>query len=388
MVGQQPEDGHGEVASLATAGLDSAGQAASPASHGETVQLRDLYRAYGQVVAVDHISLDVAPGEFLTLLGPSGSGKTTTLMMIAGFVSPDGGQILVGGRPMEAVPPHKRELGMVFQHYSLFPHMTVGQNIAFPLELRGVSRKEIRARVAAVLELVRLPGLGGRSPHQLSGGQQQRVALARALVYSPPVLLLDEPLGALDKQLREELQLEIKGIQRRLGITMIYVTHDQAEALTMSDRIAVMHGGRIEQLGTGDELYERPRTAFVAGFLGQSNFLYGHLVEPGVAECRVEIANGFRLAAGGCVFNPGEQVVVAIRPEKLRLADRGLAGAIEATIYIGDVSRYRVRVPELGTSLLVQRQNGTGPVRLRGGDQVHVTWDLAGALVLPADIPG
>src|SRR5688572_11305539 len=240
---------------------------------GASVDLVNLRKLYGGVVALDTLTLSVKQGEFVTLLGPSGSGKTTTLMMIAGFEDPSAGDILVNGEPVVSRPPHRRNIGVVFQSYALFPHMTVAGNVGYPLRMRHVRRDDVRRRVAAALDLVQLGALGDRYPAQLSGGQQQRVALARALVFEPPLLLMDEPLGALDKKLREDLQLEIKRIHRDVGVTVIYVTHDQSEALTMSDRIAIMRAGRLEQYGAADELYERPATRFVAEFVGEATLL-------------------------------------------------------------------------------------------------------------------
>ena len=374
----------------------AASVAAPGASLGAPLTLDRITKRYGNLAAVREISLDVAGGEFLTLLGPSGSGKTTTLMIVAGFVDADGGEVLVGGRPVSAVPPHKRGLGVVFQHYALFPHMTVGGNVAFPLELRGVRGAEARRKVSDVLDLVRLSGLDGRYPRQLSGGQQQRVALARALVFGPPVLLMDEPLGALDRQLRAEMQLEIKAIQRRLGITVVYVTHDQGEALTMSDRIAVMRDGRIEQAGSPADLYERPATPFVAAFLGECNFLDGRVVDADGRRTIVEIAHGFRLDAGTSAAPPGAQVVAAIRPEKLWFVDHeatkagstsAVEGTIEEIVYVGDLTRYQVRVAALDARLHVERQNRGGVNALARGDRIRLTWDPADVRVLPPEPP-
>src|SRR5580698_4772396 len=249
------------------------GSTAMVAGKGAAVVLSGLEKRYDNVGAVRGVSLDIRSGEFLTLLGPSGSGKTTTLMMIAGFEVPSAGDIAIDGRSVVALPPHKRNIGMVFQNYALFPHLTVAENIGFPLKQRGVDRATRARKVAESLELVRLPGYQARTPRQLSGGQQQRVALARAIVFRPRLLLMDEPLGALDKQLRESLQLEMRRLHADLGITFIYVTHDQEEALTMSDRIAVMNEGRIAQVGTPEDLYDRPCDQFVASFIGESNFL-------------------------------------------------------------------------------------------------------------------
>jgi spermidine/putrescine ABC transporter ATP-binding subunit len=378
-----------------TAVLAASG-AAPGAPPGAPLSLDRITKLYGNVAAVREVSLDVAGGEFLTLLGPSGSGKTTTLMIVAGFVDADGGEVLVGGRPVSAVPPHKRGLGVVFQHYALFPHMTVGQNVAFPLELRGVRGAEARPKVSDVLDLVRLSGLDGRYPRQLSGGQQQRVALARALVFGPPVLLMDEPLGALDRQLRAEMQLEIKAIQRRLGITVVYVTHDQGEALTMSDRIAVMRNGRIEQAGSPADLYERPTTPFVAAFLGECNFFDGRVVDADGRRTIVEIARGFRLDAGTSAVSPGAQVVAAIRPEKLWFVDHeatkagsisAVDGTIEEVVYVGDLTRYQVRVAALDALLHVERQNRGGVSALARGDHIRLAWDPADVRVLRPEPP-
>jgi len=343
---------------------------------GARLQLIELTKVYGDVVAADRVTLDIAPGEFITLLGPSGSGKTTTLMMVAGFVIPTSGQILVNGEDIAFRPPHKRNIGMVFQNYALFPHMTVAENIAFPLKMRKWPRDRIEQAVREALQLVRLPGFEQRYPRQLSGGQQQRVALARALVFRPPVLLMDEPLGALDKKLREEMQLEIKHIQESLNITTIYVTHDQEEALTMSDRIAVMRDGRIEQIGTPRELYERPASEFVASFIGESNFLMGRL-ERRDGHAYLVTEDGWRVAIPDAEDLPaGEQVTVALRPERIVLGERRGENHAEATIeeiiYVGEATKFRVRL--LGDRLLTVKQpsrletmrwqRGTGPPQL------------------------
>jgi len=248
------------------------------------VTLEQVHKRFGTVVAADAVTLAIEEGEFFALLGPSGSGKTTVLRLIAGFLQPDAGRITIAGQPVEAVPAYQREIGMVFQNYALFPHMTVYGNLAFGLQVRGAPRSEIRRRVQEMLELVRLPGLENRRPHELSGGQQQRVALARALITRPKVVLLDEPLAALDKRLREEMQVELKEIQREVGTTAIFVTHDQEEALTLADRIAIMNHGRVEQVGTPAQVYERPRTAFVAGFLGDANFFAGRVTAVGAGQ--------------------------------------------------------------------------------------------------------
>ena len=262
--------------------------------------LRGLHKAFGDAVAVDGVELEVRRGEFLTLLGPSGSGKTTTLRMVAGFTTPSGGSIEIDGRDMTRVPPHRRDVGMVFQNYALFPHMTAAQNIAFPLQMRRQPRQEIDKRVASALGLVKLDKFGDRYPRQLSGGQQQRIALARAVVFEPRLLLMDEPLGALDRKLREALQLEILHVSRQLEATVLYVTHDQEEALVMSDRIAIFSAGRIEQLGSGEDLYERPASLFVADFIGESNILRGRYDADGdggwLTRGEIALARG----SGGC----------------------------------------------------------------------------------------
>jgi spermidine/putrescine ABC transporter ATP-binding subunit len=352
---------------------------------GARLQLIELTKVYGDVVAADRVTLDIAPGEFITLLGPSGSGKTTTLMMVAGFVIPTSGQILVNGEDIAFRPPHKRNIGMVFQNYALFPHMTVAENIAFPLKMRKWPRDRIEQAVREALQLVRLPGFEQRYPRQLSGGQQQRVALARALVFRPPVLLMDEPLGALDKKLREEMQLEIKHIQQSLNITTIYVTHDQEEALTMSDRIAVMRDGRIEQIGTPRELYERPASEFVASFIGESNFLTGRL-ERRDGQAYLVTEDGWRVAIPDAEDLPaGEQVTVALRPERIVLGERRGENHAEATIeeiiYVGEATKFRVRL--LGDRLLTVKQpSRLETMRWQRGERVLLSWRAEDAVLL------
>jgi spermidine/putrescine ABC transporter ATP-binding subunit len=351
---------------------------ASPPLTGLPLRLDRLSKRFGDFIAVDQIVLDIAGGEFLTLLGPSGSGKTTTLMMIAGFTEPSGGAIWLGDRPIDALPSYRRGFGMVFQNYALFPHMTAEENIGFPLKMRGIGGGDRARRVASALEMVRLPGFGDRYPNQLSGGQQQRVALARALVYNPPVLLMDEPLGALDKKLREEMQLEIKRIQEELGITAIYVTHDQEEALVMSDRIAVMNGGRIEQIDTPDRLYERPATRFVADFIGESNII--PLPSPAEANGRVHTAVGpLMVRWNDPAEAAGTATELVVRPEKIRFVsdeahlDNVLAGTVIDVVYAGDATKYRIRVA--GEILLVlKRQNRTGQTHYVAGDGVEIGW--------------
>lgn len=352
---------------------------------GARLELIGLTKVYGDVVAADHVTLDIAPGEFITLLGPSGSGKTTTLMMVAGFVLPTSGQILLNGEDIAFRPPHKRNIGMVFQNYALFPHMTVAENIAFPLKMRKWSREQIRQAVREVLQLVRLPGFEERYPRQLSGGQQQRVALARALVFRPPVLLMDEPLGALDKKLREEMQLEIKHIQESTNITTIYVTHDQEEALTMSDRIAVMNAGRIEQVGSPRELYEQPVSQFVADFIGESNFLSGR-VELGDGYLYLVTEEGWRVVIPNADnLRPGEQVSVALRPERIVIGDGSgdnvVEGSIEEIIYVGEATKFRVRL-EHDRWLTVKQPSRLETMRWRRGDRVRLSWSAADAVIV------
>ena len=319
------------------------GSAAQAGDATPAVRLEGVAKRYGEVVAVDGVDLDVRDGEFFSMLGPSGSGKTTTLRMIAGFEMPTAGRVLLHGRDVTDVPPFDRDVNTVFQDYALFPHLSVGDNVAYGLMVRKVPKAERTARVADALRMVRLEGYDKRKPAQLSGGQRQRVALARALVNRPRLLLLDEPLGALDLKLREEMQIELKSIQQQVGITFIYVTHDQEEALTMSDRLAVFNAGRIEQLGSPAEVYERPKTRFVAGFVGTSNLLTGDVARTVL----------------------GRSGTFTIRPEKIHLHDRdhaveadetGATGVVHDVVYIGPDTRYVVAL-DAGTQLVVTQQN-------------------------------
>ena len=339
------------------------------------------------------VSVTIDRGSFFTLLGPSGSGKTTTLMMVAGFTYPTQGEIFVDGKSVAGLPPQKRELGMVFQSYAVFPHLSVFDNIAFPLQVRGVRRAAIRQRVDEMLELVRLAGYDQRLPRQLSGGEQQRVALARALVFRPRVLLMDEPLGALDKKLRAHMQLELKHIQQQLHVTVIYVTHDQEEALTMSDRVAVMQQGRIEQIGTPAELYEAPATRFVADFLGESNFVDGVLVGAATAgRWLVRTAGGLEFRGVGAVpLESGQPVTAAIRPEKLVPVDDALGGAgptnackgtVEEIVYVGDATRYRVALGADGT-LTVKVPNRLGLRQHSQGKPLALAWSPDETRIFP-----
>ena len=339
------------------------------------VRLEGLRKTFGDVVAVANVDLDVYEGEFFSLLGPSGSGKTTTLRMIAGFELPSAGRILLSGRDVSRLPPYERDVNTVFQDYALFPHMNVEDNVAYGLMVRHVPRAERRTRVGEALRMVRLEGFGRRRPAQLSGGQRQRVALARALVNHPRVLLLDEPLGALDLKLRQEMQIELKGIQQRVSITFIYVTHDQGEALTMSDRLAVFNHGLIEQVGTPADVYEHPRTAFVAGFVGTSNLLAGQ-------------------AAQAILGSPGPYT---IRPEKIRLGrpddpvgpDEATAlGRVDEVVYLGSDTRYVVGL-EAGATLVVTQQNlatsSMEALALRG-TAVRLTWKRQHSFAVEGDV--
>jgi len=316
------------------------------------VSLVGVSKSYGRTVAVNRLSLEAGEGEFVTLLGPSGSGKTTTLMLVAGFEQPTSGEILMRGEAVVGRPPEKRDIGMVFQSYALFPHMTVFDNLAFPLKTRRVAGPAIAKQVEEALAAVRMPGLGGRYPRQLSGGQQQRIALARALVYRPSLLLMDEPLGALDKKLREEMQGEIKTLQRELGITTLYVTHDQQEALALSDRIAIMNGGDVIQVDSPLALYERPATEFVAGFLGDVNLVEGVAIETGGNLARIQLVDGPEVVTlDESSLSPGKRVRLTIRPERLEIwttAPAGLnawPGRIREAVFNGELVRYGVEVP-------------------------------------------
>jgi mannopine transport system ATP-binding protein len=334
---------------------------------GAPVFIDRMGKAYGSQTAVGEVTLDIPAGEFLSILGPSGSGKTTLLTMIAGFESPSAGRIIVGGRDVTAVSPDRRNIGMVFQRYALFPHLTVAENIAFPLKMRGI-RKNLRAeRVGRALDLVQLPDYARRYPHELSGGQQQRVAVARAIVFEPPVLLMDEPLGALDKKLRESMQIEIKQLQQRLGATVIYVTHDQEEALTMSDRIAVMAKGKLAQLGTPTALYRNPQSAFVADFIGKMNFLTGVFLGETAGSQSIRLGDNVVIDTPGAVpgfegsAKIGDRVRLALRPERLTLAARGaggtnaLPGRIETSVFAGSFNLHLVRA-DFGSGEIIQVQ--------------------------------
>jgi spermidine/putrescine transport system ATP-binding protein len=352
-----------------------------------------ISKRYGSARGVEDVDLQVRHGEFYSLLGPSGCGKTTTLRLIAGFEQPDQGRVLIGGRDVASLPPYRRDVNTVFQHYALFPHMTVEENVAFGLEEKKVAADELKRRTREALEMVQLGALGERKPRQLSGGQQQRVALARALVNRPTVLLLDEPLGALDLKLRKEMQVELKVLQQQVGITFIYVTHDQEEALTMSDRIAVMADGRIQQEGSPREIYDHPGTRFVAEFIGMSNFFVGEVVAQEKDRMLVQTTDSLKVwCSSAGASSPGTLVTVAVRPEKIEISAARPASAVNvwsgrvvAGTFLGEQTEYRVRTDE-GRDVVIRRQN----LGLNGLNQhvalgalVYLSWAPDVSLVLP-----
>ena len=343
------------------------------------IRVRKTYD--GETLVVRDFDLDVARGEFLTLLGPSGSGKTTCLMMLAGFEAVTHGEIVLDGRPINNVPPYKREIGVVFQNYALFPHMTVSENLAFPLEVRKAPRAEIEGRTSKALEMVQLAGFERRRPAQLSGGQQQRVAVARALVFEPKLVVMDEPLGALDKQLREQMQYEIKHLHERLGVTVVYVTHDQSEALTMSNRIAVMHHGSIQQVATPQDLYERPENAFVAQFIGESNRIQGTVREVNGQMCVVAVEGGEVRALAVKIAGVGSASTLSLRPERVLIdpsperCPNIFEARVEELIYHGDHTRARVRACGCD-DFVIKVPNSAGRVHLEVGASVRVGWRI------------
>jgi len=335
----------------------------------------------GETLVVKDLNLSIGKGEFLTMLGPSGSGKTTCLMMLAGFETATHGDIKLDGKPINNIAPHKRGIGMVFQNYALFPHMTVAENLSFPLEVRKMGKSEREAKVKRALDMVQMGSFGGRRPAQLSGGQQQRIALARALVFEPELVLMDEPLGALDKQLREHMQFEIKRIADDLGITVVYVTHDQTEALTMSDRVAVFDDGRIQQLAPPDELYEAPQNSFVAQFIGENNTLEGVVERIDGDRCIVKLDDGSRIDAMPVnVTEAGQRTKVSIRPERVeynkdRLSPDAhtLKAEVLEFIYMGDIFRTRLRVAG-SDQFIVKTRNAPDQVRLKPGQTIEIGW--------------
>jgi spermidine/putrescine ABC transporter ATP-binding subunit len=372
-------------------------EAEAPAGDAEVfdVELRSITKRFGPVVAVDNVTLGVRRGEFMSLLGPSGCGKTTTLRMIAGFEQPDEGELLIGGRDAVGVPPYRRDVNMVFQQYALFPHMSVIDNVAYGLKQRGLSKAERRRRAGEALELVRLTGRDHHRPSMLSGGQQQRVALARALVMNPRVLLLDEPLGALDLKLRKEMQLFIKTLQNDLGITFIHVTHDQGEALSMSDRVAVMSNGVIEQLDEPRAIYDHPVSAFVADFIGDMNFVEAIVVDAATGAFSAQAGGGVVIRGTGRA-RPRTRVRIGLRPERIVVRpgspDSGPNAAsaeVLAKLYLGDQVQVVVKLPD-ETTLIAREQRATahpGLDTIQPGDQVAVSWDEAAPLLMNDRVP-
>ena len=354
------------------------------------VQFVEVQKTYdGEILVVKDLNLDIQAGEFVTMLGPSGSGKTTCLMMLAGFETPTEGTIMLGGRELNHVPPHKRGIGMVFQNYALFPHMTVAENLAFPLQVRKMSKSDTEAKVQRALDMVELGAFGGRRPGQLSGGQQQRVALARALVFEPDLVLMDEPLGALDKNLREQMQYEIKHIHEQLGMTVVYVTHDQSEALTMSDRIAVFSDGKIQQLAPPPDLYERPDNAFVAQFIGENNRLNGTVKEVNGQSCTVDVDGHIIQALSVNHDGVGSRTTLSLRPERVALNPAAgtmpnvFDATVEELIYLGD--HIRTRVSTCGDDeFIVKVPNSHAHASLNRGQKVQVGWALDDCRALDA----
>ncbi len=353
---------------------------ASTSAADSYVRFENVQKSYdGEVLVVKNLNLDIREGEFVTMLGPSGSGKTTCLMMLAGFEPATHGEIFLNNRPINMVPPNKRGIGMVFQNYALFPHMTVAENLAFPLQVRGMSRSEQEDRVKRVLDMVELPQMAGRRPAQLSGGQQQRVAVARALVFEPNLVLMDEPLGALDKQLREQMQYEIKHIHENLGVTVVYVTHDQTEALTMSDRVAVFEDGVIQQLSSPEELYENPQNSFVAQFIGENNKLNGTVEKITKDICDVKLDNGTMVKAHKVnVSQKGDRTTLSLRPERIELdppktMKNVIEGRIEELIYLGDHIRVRMNVAG-NDEFIVKVRNRSDRRPLAEGETKAIGW--------------
>jgi spermidine/putrescine ABC transporter ATP-binding subunit len=362
------------------------------------ISIRHVSMDYGPVRACNDISLDIRRGEFFALLGPSGCGKTTLLRLLAGFLSPTEGDIVIDGQPVAGMPPYRRPVNMVFQNYAIFPHLNVRQNISFGLRRERLPRPELDRRVAEVLELIKLAGYGERGAGELSGGQRQRVALARALIKRPKVLLLDEPLGALDKKLREKMQVELRLLQQRVGITFVFVTHDQEEALTLSDRIAVMKDGKVLEVGAPGMLYESPKTLFVADFLGTMNFFDGTVREAANGRVLVESRDLGQVLLGGADLGAvsGRPVTVGLRPEKIRLAEEPPAGPVNAvegrigpSTYLGDRSHYFVQLPQRETPVAVAVQNLDRSLTdaTKGHQRVWLTWSPAAAVLLPAGSP-
>ena len=353
----------------------------------EFVKFDKVDKSYdGKLLVVKDLNLDIAEGEFITMLGPSGSGKTTCLMMLAGFETPTNGEIYLDGNPISNIPPHKRGIGMVFQNYALFPHMTVYENLAFPLKVRKMLKDEIDKKVDKALSMVSLTGFENRMPGQLSGGQQQRVAVARALVFDPAVVLMDEPLGALDKNLRESMQYEIKHIHESIGVTVVYVTHDQSEALTMSNRIAVFNDGKVQQLSSPDKLYEEPVNSFVAEFIGENNRFDGEVLDISNGVCKVKIGAGEILANPISVKSKGEKTTVSIRPERALInpkdkMDNSHKGKIEEVIYHGDHTRVRINLLN-NSEFILKVPNSSQNLDIKLGNEIDIGWNSEDARAL------
>ncbi len=357
------------------------------------ISIRDVGKSFGTFQAIENISMDIREGEFFSLLGASGCGKTTLLRMLAGFESVSKGEILIDGQPMSDVPPHERPVNMVFQNYAIFPHLNVAQNIGYGLRKLKLPKAKQNEMIEEMLDLVQLTGYGTRKAHELSGGQRQRIALARALILRPKVLLLDEPLGALDKQLREQMQMELRRLQRSIGITFVFVTHDQEEALTLSDRIAVMAGGEVLQVDTPAALYEQPQTREVASFIGNMNFLDARVTGDinGYASLDVQGIGALNVPRLGKTLSSGDTVCVAVRPEKLILHDKApsgpeksIPGTIELVTYLGERSHYHVRVPGCDTAIAISSQNSrmNQPKEVQEGRSVWMTWAPDALIVL------
>ena len=354
----------------------------------EFVKFAKVDKSYdGKVLVVKDLNLDIEEGEFVTMLGPSGSGKTTCLMMLAGFETPTNGEIYLDGNPISNIPPHKRGIGMVFQNYALFPHMTVYENLAFPLRVRKIPKDEIDKKVDKALSMVSLGGYESRMPGQLSGGQQQRVAVARALVFDPSVVLMDEPLGALDKNLRESMQYEIKHIHESIGVTVVYVTHDQGEALTMSNRIAVFNDGKVQQLSSPDKLYEEPVNSFVAEFIGENNTFSGQVTDISGSKCKVKLDSGSEIMSNPIRVNSkGEKTIVSLRPERAIInpennIENKHKGKIEEVIYHGDHTRVRLNL--LGNKeFILKVPNSSARMDIKVGNEIAVGWDSQDARAL------
>jgi len=358
------------------------------AKNNEFVKFDKVDKSYdGKVLVVKDLNLDIAEGEFITMLGPSGSGKTTCLMMLAGFETPTNGEIYLDGNPISNIPPHKRGIGMVFQNYALFPHMTVYENLAFPLKVRKFSKDETDKKVEKALSMVSLSDFGSRMPAQLSGGQQQRVAVARALVFDPAVVLMDEPLGALDKNLRESMQYEIKHIHESIGVTVVYVTHDQSEALTMSNRIAVFNDGKVQQLSSPDKLYEEPVNSFVAEFIGENNTFQGEVADISNDKCKIKLDSGDEILANPIrVKSKGEKSIVSLRPERAIIdpeqkMDNKFTGKIEEVIYHGDHTRVRLNL--LGNKeFILKVPNSSARMDIKLGNEIKIGWNSFDARAL------